>query len=910
MSISLPTRSPGPHDTVVDRVHDPEKVDTGEILAEDGPFSSPGSTATILKYLSASSVELRGVLPVPLEERTSTRYSTYFSIWFCMNANLLAITFGMLGPTYGLGLRDSVLVIIFFCSATAVIPAYLGTLGPKTGLRQMIQARFSFGRYIVSVPVILNLATLTGFCVITCVVGGQCLSSVSDGSLTSAVGIVIIGVLSLFITFYGYNVLHNYERFAWIPALIAISITVGYGGSHLNQQVPAPVATPRGVLSFGMSIASYMIPFSTLASDFTTYLNPRFPSWRLFLYGFAGLTLLTIPLMVLGAAIGGATPNVPAWQQGYEANAVGGVLAAMLLPAGGFGKFVVVVLSLTLLGNNAATMYSITLNFQILIPQLVRIPRYIFSIVITAILIPVSIKAATDFFVSLQNFISLIAYWSAAFVAVLIVEHVYFRGGHYDTYHHDAWNLASRLPWGVAALTASAMSFALIIPSIDQVWFTGPIAEKTGDIGFELAFVTTAILYLPLRALEKKISIVSPLSRPFHIFLHQLTTGFKFSSSSNIPQARKERSITNHANIKPPSRAFMDEVARDMPVMISQHHKTLRSSDSNNSVQKRDSTECDSKTATPLSHASASTLPTLSKHREPVVRDSSPMSHGYSFVPKGNPYLTRNCRQRTQQEGQLVYAVVNDAKKQVGIRVPSSIYREVLRAESATRTSRQQMVKKRDEGIEARFKEAILAQFPRIPPHDVGMIIRCATAKGKGRVGRTGKLEIASKARLATQAHAPAKSTQSTKDMAPSKAVTTPKAAGKTTEQPTQAKHTNAVIKAPDRPQLTTVSPGNSAEANNATPMPTPTAAKARFPRGGRRARQRKAQRKQQLPDEEANKRRVLAEELIGNDNMIPDGQVRDKVEVIRIESAVAETGHSKRSKSKASKKKSTRGDT
>ncbi|RYC59052.1 hypothetical protein CHU98_g7170 [Xylaria longipes] len=505
MTVPLRTQNDRPNYAVAGELQDPEKGDISDV-AEDSQIPSSGLRTTVLKYLSAGSVELRGVLPVPLEERTSTRYSSYFSIWFCMNVNVLAITFGMLGPTYGLGLRDSALVIIFFCLLTAAIPAYLGTLGPKTGLRQMIQARFSFGRYIVSVPAILNLATLTGFCVITCVIGGQCLSAVSDGSVTPAVGIVIIGVLSLLISFWGYNVLHNYERFAWIPALIAIIITTGCGGSHLSEQVPTGAATVGGVFSFGMSIASYMIPFATLASDFTTYLNPQFPSWKLFLIGFSGLILPNIPLMVLGAAIQGALLNVPAWKQGYETNSVGGVLAAMLLPSGGFGKFVVVVLSLSLLGNNAATMYSITLNFQILVPQLVRVPRYIFSIVITAILIPVSIKIAAGFFENLENFIALIGYWTAAFVAVLITEHVIFRRGRYDTYSHDAWNSASRLPWGAAALTASVLSFALVIPSIAQVWFTGPIAKRAGDIGFELAFVTTAILYLPLRALEKRIS--------------------------------------------------------------------------------------------------------------------------------------------------------------------------------------------------------------------------------------------------------------------------------------------------------------------------------------------------------------------------------------------------------------------
>lgn len=184
----------------------------------------------------------------------------------------------MLGPSFGLGLRDCALVIVFFSLLTAAAPVYLGTLGPKTGLRQMIQARYSFGRYLVSVPVALNLATLTGFCVVTCVIGGQCLSAVSDTGVSETVGIVIIGVLALLISFCGYDTLHRYERFAWIPALVCFVIVTGCGGSRLKEQTVTEPATAAGVLSFGMIIASYMIPYAALGSDFTTYLNPKFPS--------------------------------------------------------------------------------------------------------------------------------------------------------------------------------------------------------------------------------------------------------------------------------------------------------------------------------------------------------------------------------------------------------------------------------------------------------------------------------------------------------------------------------------------------------------------------------------------------------------------------------------------------------
>lgn len=128
-------------------------------------------------------------------------------------------------------------------------------------------------------PVLLNLATLTGFVVIICVVGGQCLSAVSDGGLTPTAGIVIIALLSLLISFAGFRVLHVYETYAWIPALIMIAVAAGCGGEGLKRQVvPEEKASAAMVLSFGMIVASYMIPWAAIASDLTTYFDPRVSS--------------------------------------------------------------------------------------------------------------------------------------------------------------------------------------------------------------------------------------------------------------------------------------------------------------------------------------------------------------------------------------------------------------------------------------------------------------------------------------------------------------------------------------------------------------------------------------------------------------------------------------------------------
>jgi len=210
--------------------------------------------------------------------------------------------------------------------------------------------------------------------------------------------------------------------------------------------------------------------------------------------------------MILGAAIGGATPNVPVWMNGYQTNAAGGVLAAMLHPAGGFGRFVTVILAFSMVGNLSATMYSITLNFQMFFPLLFRIPRAVFSIVISGVVIGVAIEAAKSFFVNLESFIGVIGYWSAAFIGIVLVEHIVFRRRNFNSYieDEDAWDDAKKLPPGFAAISAVILSLGLVIPGMAQIWYTGPIAERTGDIGLEFALVVSALLYVPLRFIERK----------------------------------------------------------------------------------------------------------------------------------------------------------------------------------------------------------------------------------------------------------------------------------------------------------------------------------------------------------------------------------------------------------------------
>ncbi|KAJ5314728.1 uncharacterized protein N7443_001612 [Penicillium atrosanguineum] len=431
--------------------------------------------------IASLGVEMRGIAPVPLQERSDKRYINVFFVWLTMSTNLLPIVTGMVGTlSYGLSLRDSSLVILFFGLFCTIPPAYLSTFGAKTGLRQMLQARFTFGYYLVSIIVMLNLCTIAGFGIIDCVLGGLTLAAVSDGNINATTGIVIIALCGMIISFGGYQFLHQFERYSWIFALVAIVIATGIGGHHLSTNAVTEPPAAATIVSFGGVIAGFLIPWAAMASDFAVYCDPSVSGIRIFSYIYAGLLVPSVPLMVLGAAIGAAVPNIPSWSAGNTDYSAGGVLEAMLHPVGGFGKFVSVLLAFSLLGNLAAAMYSISLNFQLVIPIMARVPRLLFTIIYTAVAIPVSIYAANSFFDSLENFLYVIAYWSAAFVGVVMTEHFVFRNADCNQYNPGDCDNSSKFPTGIVAIAAIRLSSGSIVPCMSQIWYTGPPAEKTG----------------------------------------------------------------------------------------------------------------------------------------------------------------------------------------------------------------------------------------------------------------------------------------------------------------------------------------------------------------------------------------------------------------------------------------------
>ena len=120
-------------------------------------------------------------------------------------------------------------------------------------------------------------------------------------------------------------------------------------------------------------------------------------------------------------------------------------------------------------------------------------------------IIPVSLVGAHRFYETLTNFLALLGYWASMFGAVVLVEHLVFRRNDFSAYDYKAWNAPSKLPTGLAAIGACLVAVGVLIPAMEQVWWTGPIGRKTGDLGFELAFFVTALVYPVTRMIELKV---------------------------------------------------------------------------------------------------------------------------------------------------------------------------------------------------------------------------------------------------------------------------------------------------------------------------------------------------------------------------------------------------------------------
>ncbi|OKP06263.1 Purine-cytosine permease fcyB [Penicillium subrubescens] len=205
----------------------------------------------------------------------------------------------------------------------------------------------------------------------------------------------------------------------------------------------------------------------------------------------------------LGTAFGGAIPSIPSWTSAYAAGGVGGVLGEILISRlGGFGRFILILLGMSIVTTSARDMYSMSLFTVAVVPWLGRVPRVFILCGAAAVMVGVAIAASRSFLSTLSTLVSIAGYMTGPTVCVFLIEWLYFRKADPSKLDPTIWNDAAALPSGIPAIISSLVPWALIITSMSTGWYVGPIAMRISDLAYELGTVTAGLLYFPLRLLE------------------------------------------------------------------------------------------------------------------------------------------------------------------------------------------------------------------------------------------------------------------------------------------------------------------------------------------------------------------------------------------------------------------------
>ncbi|KAJ4504169.1 Purine-cytosine permease fcy21 [Exophiala dermatitidis] len=463
------------------------------------------------RFAGRYGVEQRGIERVPEDERTDKSTLKVGTMWLAANMVISSFAIGVLAvPVFALGFIDGILVIIFVNMLGILPVCFFSTFGPRFGMRQMILSRFWFGYWGVKVIAIFNCLACLGWSSVNVIVGAQLLHAVNP-SVPGWAGIIVIAACTFLVTLFGYKVVHMYEMISWVPCFIIFLIVLGefaHSGSFSNLSMGSGAAETGSVLSFAASVFGFATGWTSYASDYTCYQPATTPRKKVFLYVFIGLIFPLWFTEMLGLAVATAIVNDKAFADAYDRDAVGGLLHQVLVPPlGGFGKFCLVVLALSIVGNNCPNIYSLTFSLQILTRYAQKVPRFLWTLVGSVIYCAIAIPGYSHFESVLENFMLVIGYWLAVYSGIALPEHFFFKRGFrgYTPSHYDQPN---RLPPSIAALGAFCFGVFGAVMGMAQVWFIGPIGKRIGDpsyggdVGFELAFGFAFVAYVCFRPLE------------------------------------------------------------------------------------------------------------------------------------------------------------------------------------------------------------------------------------------------------------------------------------------------------------------------------------------------------------------------------------------------------------------------
>ena len=443
-------------------------------------------------------VEARSIDFIPPTERHGKVQNLFF-IWFSANMQITTIVTGALGVVLGLNLSGALLAIAIGNIVGAVFMAYHSAQGPKLGIPQMIQSRAQFGFYGAILPLLLVIIMYLGYFATSAVLGGLALFGWLGIPIDIAV--VIVSVVNIVLATFGYDLIHQYER--WVGYLFIIVFAIltirllelypphQYFGGHFVWST--------FLLAVSIS-ATWQITYAPYVADYSRYLPSDTSINQCFTYTYLGSVIGTMWMMAIGAvAMKVASQAFNANSVTFIAEKLGGPLANLVFP----------IIVLGIIGVNVLNLYGAFMSTTTTIHAL-KPWRFGFTsragIILAAGVVGtvLAIWGQGNFLNNYSNFLLMLLYVLIPWTAINLTDFYIIRQAHYDI--PSILSPGGRYPgFNFRALTTFVVTVLIEVPFINTTLYEGPIAKAIGgaDISWLVGLILASVLYYVLMRPER-----------------------------------------------------------------------------------------------------------------------------------------------------------------------------------------------------------------------------------------------------------------------------------------------------------------------------------------------------------------------------------------------------------------------
>jgi NCS1 family nucleobase:cation symporter-1 len=407
--------------------------------------------------------------------------------WASPNFEFATIAVGILSVlAFGLTFWQAVAAIVLGTLLGSVSLGVLSTWGPKDGLAQMVLSRTAFGYRGNILPAGLNALTAgIGWFAVNSISGALALSALT--TLPAFLCLVIVVAAQLVVAFFGHNLVHAFERYAFPVLALIFIVAAVIVLSQANPSAPAMDGPPPlgGFLITAGAAFGYAAGWNPYSSDYTRYLPKTTRRLPIALFAGLGCFLSCCLLEIAGAAV------VTAGQTEVNPSSFTALLPSVI------GKATLLAVCLGAVAANVLNVYSGAMSFMALgfkVP--LSRARAIVAVVFGLLGLLVASFGLRNAGQSYEAFLLIIAYWVAPWLGVVFTDRYLRRGQETGALAQSTTHV------NLAGPIAMAVGLLVSIPLFaNQALYTGPVPSaipSAGDLTAVVGLVVAAVVYAVL----------------------------------------------------------------------------------------------------------------------------------------------------------------------------------------------------------------------------------------------------------------------------------------------------------------------------------------------------------------------------------------------------------------------------